>query len=135
MLWTNGKRELKSTVFSRLILVTGATGFIGAHIVDELLRRGYRVRATARSQPKGEVMRLARLEFADKLEFVTVGDLAAPGVFDDAVSGVDGIIHCASVSENCRSIPLVTRSVLTLVITACDFVGPGRRKGPHHSRY
>ncbi len=32
----------------RLVLVTGATGYVGGRLVPELLRRGYRVRATAR---------------------------------------------------------------------------------------
>lgn len=36
------------------MLVTGATGFVGAHVVDQLLKNGYFVRATARSQQKAD---------------------------------------------------------------------------------
>lgn len=42
-------------------------------------------------------MRKARPDAADRLEFVVVGDLGAEGGFDEAVKGVDGIIHCAAV--------------------------------------
>lgn len=60
------------------------------------MRRGHRVRATARSAAKGEQLRQARPDTADRLEFVLVGDLTAPGGFDEAVKGVDGIVHCAA---------------------------------------
>ena len=32
-----------------LVLLTGGSGFIGVHCIDQLLRSGYRVRATVRS--------------------------------------------------------------------------------------
>jgi hypothetical protein len=35
-----------------LVVVTGATGFIGSHISDQFLQRGYKVRATTRGPSK-----------------------------------------------------------------------------------
>lgn len=35
------------------VLVTGATGFIGSHVIDQLLARGIKVRGTVRSLEKG----------------------------------------------------------------------------------
>ncbi|KAL2827483.1 NAD(P)-binding protein [Aspergillus pseudoustus] len=78
------------------ILVTGATGFIGAHIVDALLARGLRVRGATRSPAKGAAMLKARPQYADRLEFVQIDDFEKPGGLADAVRGVDGIIHTAS---------------------------------------
>ena len=40
----------------------------------------------------------ARPEYAGKLDFAFVEDLTKPGGFDEAVKGVDAIIHTASVS-------------------------------------
>ena len=40
----------------RLIFITGSTGFIGSHIVEELILRGYRIRCLIRS--KGSLQRL-----------------------------------------------------------------------------
>ena len=80
------------------ILVTGATGFIGAHVVDSLLRRGIRVRGATRSLAKGKAMKDARPEFSALLDFVEIGDFEQTGVFKDAVKDVNGVIHVASVS-------------------------------------
>ncbi|KAL5334933.1 hypothetical protein BJX70DRAFT_402129 [Aspergillus crustosus] len=79
-----------------LVLVTGATGFIGAHIVDVLLARGLRVRGATRSLAKGEVMIQARPQYKNQLEFVQIDDFESPGGLVEAVRGVDGIIHTAS---------------------------------------
>lgn len=82
---------------SELVVVTGATGFIGAHVVDELLRRGLRVRAVARSKAKAEQMLRDRPQHRERLEFAFIEDLTDPDGFDDAVKGADAIVHCASV--------------------------------------
>lgn len=81
----------------RLVLVTGATGFIGANIVDSLLSRGLRVRGTTRSLKKGELMKQARPQYASQLEFVQIGDISQIGAFDHVMDGVDAVIHTASV--------------------------------------
>ncbi|KAJ5771860.1 hypothetical protein N7520_002389 [Penicillium odoratum] len=78
------------------ILVTGSTGFIGAHVVDNLLARGYRVRGATRSAQKGEQMKAARPHYASKLDFVVIKDFTKTGVFDSAIEGIDGVIHVAS---------------------------------------
>ena len=78
--------------------MTGATGYLGAHIVDLLLERGIVVVVTARSETKAQDFVERRSGFKDSLEMVVTGDLIAVGAFDDLAKDVDVIIHCASVS-------------------------------------
>jgi len=82
-----------------LVLVTGANGFIASHIVEELLSAGYTVRGTVRSPAK-----LARLQArwdqkygVGKFKAATVEDISKEGAFDEAVKGVSGIAHVASI--------------------------------------
>jgi nucleoside-diphosphate-sugar epimerase len=81
------------------VLVTGGTGFIGAHIVDQLLERGIEVRLAVRSSTKGEQFVKARPELANKIEVFEIPDFeneAAANPFTEAAQGVDGVIHTAS---------------------------------------
>ncbi|KAF2011376.1 NAD dependent epimerase/dehydratase [Aaosphaeria arxii CBS 175.79] len=78
------------------ILVTGATGFIGAHVVDELLRRNIKVRAATRSLEKGESLKAARPKYTELLDIVQVTDFSEPTSLLDAVKDVTGVIHVAS---------------------------------------
>ena len=77
--------------------MTGSTGFIGAHIVDNLLKRGLRVRGATRSLEKGEQMKAARPEYASKLDFVQVEDFTKQRVFENVIQDIDAVIHVASV--------------------------------------
>lgn len=95
-------------MFRHFVLVTGATGFIGAHIVDNLLSRGLKVRGATRSSAKGDAMIKARPQYAGQLEFFQIQDFESPGGLEDAVKGVDAIIHTASVSCSCHHPPLLT---------------------------
>ncbi|KAL4961191.1 SDR family oxidoreductase [Aspergillus stella-maris] len=77
-------------------LVTGATGLIGAHVVDNLLEKGHKVRIVARSPEKAAAFLKARAEYKDKLDVFFIQDLTDDGAFDGAVKDVTGVIHIAS---------------------------------------
>ncbi|KAF5534142.1 dihydroflavonol-4-reductase [Fusarium phyllophilum] len=78
------------------VLVTGATGFIGAHVVDQLLSRGIKVRGATRSLSKGKAMIDARPGFREKLDFIQINDFENPGGFMEAIQDIDAVIHVAS---------------------------------------
>ena len=66
------------------VALTGATGFIGSHLVDRLLTAGVPVRALARR------MRAARAG----VEWV-VGDLSTPDALAALVKGTHAVVNCA----------------------------------------
>ncbi len=78
------------------ILITGGAGFIGSHLCDELLDRGYRVRVLdclSEQVHGGERERPAYL--SDEVEFQT-GDIRDDAVLDSALRGVDAVYHLAA---------------------------------------
>ncbi|KAK8175600.1 hypothetical protein IWX90DRAFT_497939 [Phyllosticta citrichinensis] len=81
---------------SRTILVTGASGFVGAHVVNNLCNRGYKCKAAVRSESSAERVKKAHSAYASQLTTVVVPDIAVDGAFDDAVKDVHGIIHVAN---------------------------------------
>ncbi|KAF5311861.1 hypothetical protein D9619_003774 [Psilocybe cf. subviscida] len=87
---------------SGTVLVSGSNGYIAMWVVRTLLERGYRVRGTVRTEEKIKYMReyFEELGYAygegGKLELVVVEDIVKEGAFDEAVKGVDGVVHMAS---------------------------------------
>lgn len=79
---------------ARTILVTGASGFVAAHVVRAFLHRGYNVRGTVRSEKAASAVLETHPEYASQLSFSIVPDIAAPHAFDAAVKGVDGVCRC-----------------------------------------
>ncbi|TMR19398.1 NAD-dependent epimerase/dehydratase family protein [Nonomuraea turkmeniaca] len=63
-----------------MILVTGATGNVGSHVVRQLLEEGEKVRVLTRN-PSGHA-------FADQVQVVT-GDLTRPETLPEALSGIE----------------------------------------------
>lgn len=70
-------------------LVTGATGFVGAHVARALLERGLAVRCLVR--PSADRANLAGLDVE-----VVRGDLLDPASLRRAASGCDLLFHCAA---------------------------------------
>lgn len=91
------------------VLVTGGAGFIGAHIVEELVRRGERVRVLDDlSTGKRENL----LGFIGTIEFVR-GDVGSARETLEAVTGCELVIHLAARPSVQRSIddPVATNEV------------------------
>lgn len=81
-------------------LVTGGAGFIGSHLVEELVRRGERVRVVD-NLVTGHRDNLSSVWGG--IEFIE-GDLAEAGVAADAASGVDYVLHQAAIPSVPRSV-------------------------------
>jgi uncharacterized protein YbjT (DUF2867 family) len=82
---------------SRLVLITGATGYVGGRLLPRLLEAGYRVRCLVRDP--------ARLQGRPWLEQVEVveGDVLKPATLPSAMQGVDTayyLIHSMSGSAD-----------------------------------
>ena len=80
-------------------LVTGGAGFIGSHLVEELVRRGERVRVVD-SLITGKRQNLATVPAVEFIE----GDLAEPEVAKRAVKGMDYVLHQAAIPSVPRSV-------------------------------
>jgi len=81
----------------RTILVTGISGFIAKHCALELLKHGYHVRGTVRSNAKAAEVRATLAQHCDvaKLDIVEA-DLLSDQGWAAAMQGVYGVQHVAS---------------------------------------
>jgi len=79
------------------VLVTGGAGFIGSHIIDRLVRDGYRVRVVD-NLSGGRVENIKHHLESNSVELI-VGDLKDPQVALRAVEGVDVVFHFAANPE------------------------------------
>ncbi|GAA5902470.1 SDR family oxidoreductase [Sporobolomyces salmoneus] len=83
----------------QLVLVTGGTGFVASSVILAYLEKGFKVRATARSQEKidrwNSYQRSRSVDISN-LSWVIVKDIASDGAFDEAIKGVTILAHTAS---------------------------------------
>ncbi len=76
----------------RKVLVTGASGFVGGHVVHALHERGFAVRCLVR--------RSSRLDFIAPLSpELAYGDVTEADRFAEALEGVDAVIHGAGLTK------------------------------------
>lgn len=94
---------------SECYLVTGGAGFIGSHLVEELVKQGQRVRVIDNlSTGKKENIK----PFLEEIEFIE-GDIRDLELVREAMDGIDYVLHQAAVPSVPRSVkdPLTTNSV------------------------
>lgn len=75
------------------VLVTGGAGFIGSHVVDQLVERGIEVVVLDHLDPAVHPTRPAYLH--PDVRFVR-GDVRDAGAWEDALDGVDAVCHQAA---------------------------------------
>lgn len=77
------------------VLLTGASGFVGRHLLRDLTGRGYRVRTAGRGTAPT----------IPGTEHVTIGDLGAPIDWRPVLEGVEHIVHSAGLAHADGDIP------------------------------
>jgi len=84
---------------NELVLVTGGSGFIGAHCILQLLSAGYRVRTTVRSLEREAgvraMLKIGGAEPGQALSFAAA-DLTSDAGWPEALAGCDFVLHVAS---------------------------------------
>jgi nucleoside-diphosphate-sugar epimerase len=82
-------KAMSSATTGRRVLVTGATGLLGSHLVERLIDQGYTVRALVRPS--------SRTAFLDQIGVdVQRGDLTDPASCERALEDVALVFHCAA---------------------------------------
>src|SRR3712207_6132889 len=105
---------------SKLVLVTGATGYIGGRLAPRLLKAGYRVRVFVRSPEK-----LADVPWADQVEIVQ-GDLGDPESLAVATAGVDLLYYLVHSMGAKGDFEATERTAARNVASAARTAGVGR---------
>lgn len=88
---------MKSTTGHPTILITGADGFIGSHLTEALVRKGYKVRAFVlyNSFNSWGWLDHCSPEVKDQFE-VFAGDIRDPHGVKEAMKGCDAVLHLAA---------------------------------------
>ena len=112
-----------------IILVTGASGFVGSRAVPTLIDAGHRVVALVRTPNSGELVagRLSGVQ-RDALE-TRVGDVTRPDTLAPAMAGVDAVLHLVAIPRDLhagRDLRLVNTDGTRHVIEAMGTAGVQR---------
>jgi uncharacterized protein YbjT (DUF2867 family) len=111
------------------ILVTGASGFVGSHMVPALVDAGHHVLALVRDEG-GAAQVMRRLEPAQRGEVETrIGDVTKPDTLPGALAGADAILHLVAVARDWdggATLRLVNTEGTRNVVRAASDVGVRR---------
>lgn len=97
-----------------MILLTGATGFTGTRVVEELLRRGDGFRCLVRSRQAVAELRRRGVE-------AVAGDVRDPAAWDRALAGCSGLLNL--VSFNQEHVPLALEKAGEKGVERVLFIG------------
>lgn len=75
-----------------MIFIAGATGFVGGHLIDDLIAKGHKLKCLARSERTGQALSAKGIQ-------VIHGDITRPGTLKDILSPDDFVIHLVGIIE------------------------------------
>jgi dTDP-L-rhamnose 4-epimerase len=81
---------------AKKVLITGGAGFVGAHVSNELLSKGYEVRALDSLHPQVHGRQEHRPDYLNKEVELVIGDVRDPRAIQSCLNGVDAVYHFAS---------------------------------------
>jgi NAD dependent epimerase/dehydratase len=113
----------------RSVLVTGAGGFIGSHLVEQLLQRGAKVRAFVRYNSRNDLGFVAELKDAGDRLTVQAGDIRDLDTVRRVAEGVDTIFHLAALVGIPYSYEHVHQVVEVNAIGTLNVMTAGRESG------
>jgi len=79
-----------------VIFIAGATGFVGGHLIDALLKNDHKLRCLARSEKTEKRLREKGIE-------VVSGDITIPESLEGSLNGVDFVIHLVGIIQEKKS--------------------------------
>lgn len=119
-----------SELSGRVVLVTGADGFIGSHLVERLVAEGARVRAFCLYNPQGSLGWLDRAPADVRAVLdVRLGDIRDAGFVAEACRGVEIMLHLAALIAIPYSYVAPESFVSTNVVGTLNVLEAARRHG------
>lgn len=106
-------------------LVSGCAGFIGGHMLERLIELGHRV-VGVDNFSTGSRENLA--PYRDTIHFVE-GDVGDPAVANEAIRGVDRVIHLASIPSVPRSLAEPRQSAESSIISTVTLMHAASQAG------
>ena len=110
------------------VLVTGAGGFIGSHLVEKLVALGARPRALVHYNARGSWGWLDQSPVVSRVE-VVAGDICDPGSVEAATNGVEIVFHLAALIAIPYSYAAPESYVRTNVLGTLNALQAARRAG------
>ena len=114
----------------RSVLVTGAGGFIGSHLVERLVKEGAHVRAFVRYTSTGNpgLIRQLAIDVSEKVDLV-YGDLRDQAAVKCAMKGIQTVMHLGALISIPYSYRHPAEVVETNVIGTLNVLLAGRETG------